>query len=123
MSSRFWFYLGAVIVIAGLGTTHLANTRKLANELAALETHSLTENQEALTHYLEKQTDSRKLVSLALLYQKTRPELVRPVALRAFELNKDSRDIAVLAAPYSQEARERIRFLDPLYKESVEGAN
>ncbi len=115
MSGRFWFYLGAVIIIAGLGTTQLANARRSENELAKIEVDGLTESEAALDLYLAKQTDSRKLVSLVLLYNKTRPELVRRVALRAFELNKDSRDIALLAAPYSEEAKERVHFLDPLY--------
>lgn len=115
MGGRFWFYLGAVIIIAGLGTTQLANARRLENELAKIEADGLSASQKTLETYLEKQTDSRKLVGLALLYDKTRPELIRSIALRAFELNKDSRDIALLAAPYSEEAKERVHFLDPLY--------
>ena len=118
MSNRFWFYLGSLIVIAALGTTYLANSRRLENQLARADAEGLAESEQSLEGYLAKQTDSRKLVGLALLYQKTRPELVRPVALKAFELNKNSRDIAVLAAPYSKIAEERIKFLDPLYRET-----
>ena len=123
MSGRFWFYLGAVIVIAGLGTTYLANARRLENQLTKIDDQGLADSRTALEKYLAGQKDSRKLVSLAILYNKTRPELVGPVALRAFALNKDSRDIAILAAPYSEEAQERIRFLDPLYDETVESAH
>jgi hypothetical protein len=115
MSGRFWFYLGAVIIIAGLATTYLANNRRLANRQAQIETAGLEESQKALDLYLKKQTDSRKLVRLALLYSKTRIELVKPVALRAYELNQNNRDIALLAAPYSDAAKERVKFLDPLF--------
>ena len=120
MSSRFWFYLAAVIVIAGLATTYVANNRRLANEQTRIETEGLATSAAALDSYLAKQTDSRKLVGLAVIYSKTRAELVGPVALRAFELNKKSRDIALLAAPYSEVAKERVKFLDPLYSESGE---
>jgi hypothetical protein len=123
MSGRFWFYLAAVIIVAGIGTANLASTRRLENELIRQDKAALATSQEELDLYLTKQSDSRKLVALALLYEKTRPELVRPVALRAFELNKDSRDIAVLAAPYSEEAKERVHFLDPLYQDSGTNAN
>lgn len=115
MSNRFWFYLATVIVVAALVTTHLANLRRLENRLATIEKTRLEASASSLNEYLAQQTDSRKLVALALIYQKTQPELVRPVALRAFELNKNSRDIALLATPYSKEAKERIQFLDPLY--------
>lgn len=118
MTGRFWFYLAALIVIAGIGTTYLASARRSANERARSEAAAVSDSKSALAEYLSRQTDSRKLVNLAILYQKTRPELVEPVAVRAFELNKNSRDIALLASPYSEEAKERVKFLDPLYGET-----
>lgn len=118
MSGRFWFYLGALIVAAALGTTYLANTRQLEARIASIDQTALAASEADLKTYLAKQTDGRKLVGLAILYSTARPQLVKPVALRAFELNKDSRDIAVLAAPYSKEAKERIQFLDPLFDET-----
>ncbi len=120
MSGRFWFYLGALIIIAGLGTTYTANARRFENDQRRLEAAAADADRGRLEEYLKKQTDSYKLVRLALTYQITRPELVEPTALRAFELNQNSRDIAILAAPFSQKAKERILFLDPLYQQALE---
>ncbi|QQG49737.1 MAG: hypothetical protein HZB70_02980 [Candidatus Berkelbacteria bacterium] len=117
MTARFWFYLAAVIIIAGLGSWGLFNSRRLSNEIGRLEAEAIATDQATLTDYLERQDDAFKLVGLAKLYGKTHPELVKAVVLRAFELNKDSRDIAVLASPYSLEAEERLKVLDPLYKQ------
>ncbi len=115
MGARFWFYLGAVIVIAGLATWQVSNARRLEKELNRITNAALSDSQESLGLYLGRQNDSRKLVSLATTYAKTQPDLVKPVVLRAFELNPDSRDIALMAAPYSSAAKERVKFLDPLY--------
>lgn len=115
MTVRFWFYLAAVIIIAGLGSWGLFNSRRLSNEIGRLEAEAIAVDQATLSDYLERQNDSFKLVGLAKLYGKTHPELIKPVALRAFELNDNSRDIAILASPYSEEAQKRLKIIDPLY--------
>jgi hypothetical protein len=117
MPQRFWLYLAALIAIAGLGGYYLLHKRSVETELQKLVAVGVEADQQALDRYLGNQVDGLKLVGLVKLLAKNRPELVRPVALRAFELEPNRRDVALLASPYSEIAKERLQFLDPLFGE------
>lgn len=116
MHNRFWFYLASIITIAALGGVYLMNKRQLDNELQQLTSVAVEADHQQLAAYLDRQTDAFKLVGLAKLYAKNRPDLVRPVVERAYALNPNSRDIAILASPYLPAAKERVKFLDPLFE-------
>lgn len=115
MHARFWFYLASLILISGLSGWYVINKRVLEAELKRIDEAGLSVDREGLGRYLADQEDGLKLVGLAKLIANNRPELIEPVALRAFELEPNRRDVAVLASPYSEVAKERVKFLDPLF--------
>jgi len=118
MTKRFWFYLAVLIIVAGLGGWLVASNRQIENERVRLERESQQIRQAALDRYLQQQTDGRKLVRLAQLFNETQPDFVKPVVLRAYELDPNSRDIVLLASHYLPAAKERLRFVDPLFEDS-----
>jgi len=117
MSSRFWFYLLAAIIISALLSFLLWNKSRIASDQLRIEQESLSSARESMNSYLAKQTDGRKLVTLAKRISVSRPELVEPVILRAYELLPNSRDVAILASIYRPELKAKIKELDPLYSE------
>jgi hypothetical protein len=118
MSSRFWFYLLVAIVISGLLSFLLWSQSRIASDQLKIEQDSLASARESMNSYLAKQTDGRKLVTLAKRVSDTRPELVEPIILKAYELLPNSRDVAILASAYRPELKEKIKELDPLYEQN-----
>lgn len=117
MTGRFWFYLPSLIIIAGLGS-YLSWVKAHQNDqLAIINLAAAQERREGLDRFLSRQTDGRKLISLAKNLEKTEPELVEPIVLKAYELLPNSRDAALLASHYRTELKEKVKELDPLYEE------
>lgn len=116
MSGRFWFYLGSAIVIAGLFSWYVSNQNSITLQMTRLEEQGRSVRLENLDGYLAKETDERKLVSLAKLLRHEEPLVLKPIIERAYELNPNSRDIALLASEFHPELNEKIKTLDPLYK-------
>lgn len=117
MSGRLWFYLLAAIIISSLLSFLLWNKSRIASDQQKIEQESLTLARLSMDRYLSKQVDGRKLVTLAKRLSHSRPELVEPVVLKAYELLPNSRDVAILASVYRPELKEKIKELDPLYSE------
>jgi hypothetical protein len=117
MSGRFWFYLLATIVVSALLSFLLWNKSRIASDQLKIEQESLSQARQSIDNYLAKQTDGRKLVTLAKRISVSRPELVEPVILKAHDLLPNSRDVAILASVYRPELKEKIKELDPLYSE------
>lgn len=117
MIGRFWFYLPVLIIIAGLGSYLSWIHTRQDSELAAIELASDKQRQASMAVYLAAQTDGRKMISLAKTVEKTAPELVEPIVLKAYELLPNSRDAAILASHYRPELKEKVKELDPLYQE------
>lgn len=115
MIGRFWFYLPSLIIIAGLGSYLSWVNSRQASELAAIELAATQERRESIDQFLTRQTDGRKLISLAKRFEKTEPELVEPIVLKAYELLPNSRDAALLASYYRPDLKHRVKELDPLY--------
>lgn len=116
MGLRAWFYLAFIIILIGLVSWWAAGRNQL-NQAAAQQLEDSQRDQErSLKGYLAKQTDSRKLVSLAKRLKNADSAIIRLVVERAYELNPNSRDIALLASFFNPELKDRVRELDPLYK-------
>lgn len=115
ISLRFCFYLGTVIILIGL-VSWWAAARNQINQTAIQQLEvSRQEQKGSLKEYLGKQADSRKLVSLAKRLKYADPAVLRPIVERAYELNPNSRDIALLASFFKPELKDRVLELDPLY--------
>jgi len=119
MTGRFWFYLAVTIVIIAELTWLHGGRNRLNNELARLDNAAAQQQLTSLRGYLGKQTNERKLVSLAKLLKNREAWLLQPIIDRAYELNPNSRDIALLASFFHPELKERVKELDPLYGEEA----
>ncbi len=117
MNDRFWFYLGSLVIVAGLYSWRVATVNAIANEVGRIEQASQRERMSSITQYVTKQTDERKLVSLAKRLKDSDPETLQIIIDRAYALNPGSRDITLLASQFHPELKEKVRQLDPLYKE------
>lgn len=116
MSSRFWIYLGTLIIVAGLYSWRIATVNAVNNEVSQIEQASQQERVNNISRYVSTQTDERKLVSLAKRLKNTDKETLRIIIDRAYELNPGSRDITLLASEFHPELKEKVLQLDPLYK-------
>lgn len=116
MSNRFWFYLGAAIVIIGLFSYRTAIQNKLSNDIRRIDLESRQTQLSDLSKYLEKETDERKLISLAKKLRNRESWLLQAIIDRAYAINPKSRDITLLASEFHPELKEKIKYLDPLYK-------
>ncbi|MEX1123574.1 MAG: hypothetical protein WEC81_00095 [Patescibacteria group bacterium] len=117
MNTRFWLYLLAAIIISGLGSYLSWVKTSQAGELAAIERQAAETRLATMDSYLAKQTDGRKMISLAKKVEKSAPELVEPIVLKAYELLPNSRDAALLASHYRPELKDKVKELDPLYSQ------
>lgn len=115
MKPRFWFYLAALIIIIGLLTGLLSIRNAGTNEVARLDQIYLERQLQDLNSYLANQEDERKLISLAKKLHHADWRLLQPIIERAYEINPNSRDIALLASVFRPELKQRVRELDPLY--------
>lgn len=116
MTGRFWFYLGSLVIVAGLYSWRTATVNAINNEVSRIEQASQQERVANITRYVATQTDERKLVSLAKRLKNSDQETLRIIIDRAYELNPGSRDITLLASEFHPELKTRVLELDPLYK-------
>lgn len=117
MHGRFWFYLPVTIIITGLVSYLVWNNLKINNDISLIEKQAQDSRLSSISSWLEKQTDGRKLITLAKTFQYNQPELVEPIILKAYELLPNNRDAAILASHYRPELKEEVKKLDPLYKD------
>jgi len=116
MNNRFWLYLGFGIVLAGLISYWTIETNSIqANTVAERQ---INEQQQisAMEDFLSRQTNGHKLVSLAKRMNPEDSKLIKMVIMRAYELEPDRRDIALLASAYDPAIKKQVEKLDPLYK-------
>ena len=116
MHGRFWLYLAAVIILVAETTILYGSRARLEREAAALEATNWQITKTSLEDYLAGQTDARKMVSLAKRMSSQDPRLIELIIERAYLLNPNSRDIAVLLAAFRPEMKKRVIELDPLYQ-------
>jgi|GEM_PF-1307196 len=121
MPKRRWFYLvSAAIVLIEIGAL-IGISRFSQDKESAIDRQGVLEQVENLKSYLAAESDERKLVSLAKKLRHAPEEILEPIVLRAYELNPNSRDIAVLASHFRPELKERVKELDPLYDRDSSG--
>ena len=116
MSSRFWFYLGSLVIVAGLYSWRIASVNAINNEVSRLEQANQQERVKNITNYVAGQKDERKLVGLAKRLKDSDRETLQIIIDRAYELNPGSRDITLLASTFHPELKDKVLELDPLYK-------
>ncbi len=116
MTGRFWFYLGALVIVAGLYSWRTATVNAIRNEVAKIDQAGQQERVGGMKRYVAKQTDERKLVGLAKRLKNSDNEILRIIIDKAYELNPGSRDITLLASSFHPELKDRVPELDPLYK-------
>jgi hypothetical protein len=115
-SNRFWFYFLVIIIVAGLLTVLYTERSRLDHRIASLNDQSYQLQRQQLQSYLDQQTDARKLVSLAKHLATGDQRLLGMIIDRAYQLNPNSRDIALLASNFHPELKKRVQELDPLYQ-------
>ncbi len=115
MSSRAWFYLGAVIIIAGMLVYAAVERAKINQQQILIQDQSTAELKDTLTPYLAKQTDGHKLISLAKHLNGTDPSVLQLIIDRAYALEPKDRDILILDSAFHPELKSQIIALDPLY--------
>jgi len=116
MSKRFWFYLTAIVVIAGLYTWRLAVVNGVNNQIGRIEAAGQAERVGNLHRWVDAQKDERKLISLAKKLRYLDNASLQVLIDRAYALNPNSRDITILASQFHPEFKSKILELDPLYK-------
>lgn len=116
MHGRFWAYLAAMIIIAALMVFFYGSRARLERETARVEAASFQAARTDLENYLARQTDGRKMVTLAKRLSHQDARLIEPIIARAYALNPNSRDIAILLAAFRPEMKKRVEELDPLYR-------
>ncbi len=116
MSNRFWFYLGALVIAAGLYSWRTAAINVINNDVSRIDRAGQQERVANTARYVATQTDERKLISLAKRLKNSDNEILRIIIDRAYELNPGSRDITLLASTFHPELKDKVFELDPLYK-------
>jgi|SRR3989344_2128525 len=114
MSSRFWFYLGSVVIVAGLYTWRVSVINSLNHEMGNINQASQQERAKNITRYVATQTDERKLVSLAKRLKDGDQETLLIIIDRAYELNPGSPVITLLSSTFHPELKAKVLELDPL---------
>lgn len=117
MAKRFWYYLAALITAVILLTYYAINITVSHRQISHYNAESLENQKSSLENYLTKQTDPRKLISLAKRLKGREDALIQLVADKAYELAPDSRDAALLASAFHSELKDKLLELDPLYQE------
>lgn len=115
--SRFWFYLGVLVIVAGLYTGRTLAVNSINDEISRIDQASQQERIENITRYVATQTDERKLVSLAKRLKDSDQTTLQIIIDRAYILNPGSPTITLLASTFHPELKEKVLELDPLYKE------
>jgi len=89
-SGRFWFYLGALLIVAGLYSWRTTTVNAINNEVGRIDQAGQQERVKNISRYVATQTDERKLVSLAKKLKNTDRETLRIIIDRAYALNPGS---------------------------------
>lgn len=116
MHNRFWLYLAFGIVLAGLISYWTIEKNSLQASVVSEQLINQQQRVSAMKDFLSRQTNGHKLVSLAKRMNPEDSKLIEMVIMRAYELEPDRRDIAILASTYDSSIEKKIQFLDPLYK-------
>ena len=91
MSNRFWFYLGSLVIVAGLYSWRIASVNAINNEVSRIEQTGNQEQIKSVTRYVAAQSDDKKLVSLAKRLKNGDKEILQIIIDRAYEINPGSR--------------------------------
>lgn len=116
MHNRFWLYLAFGIVLTGLISYWTIEKNSLQASIVSKQQTNEQQRISAMEDFLSRQTNGHKLVSLAKRMNPEDSKLIEMVVMRAYELEPDRRDIALLASAYDPAIKKRIEKLDPLYK-------
>jgi len=100
-----------------MGVFWAVESSRIHHEIAQKEERGRQEQLAAMQTYLAKQTDAHKLVKLLKCISYSDEAILRAVTLRAYELDNNNRDIAILASFFDNGAKKRIIELDPLYRD------
>src|SRR3989344_6941683 len=114
MSSRFWFYLGSIVIAAGLYTWRVSVINSLNLEMVKINQDAKQERAENMSRYVATQTDERKLVSLAKRLKDGDQESLQIIIHRAYQLNPGSPVITLLSSTFHPELKAKVLELDPL---------
>lgn len=117
MTPRALFWIGALIAFSAIVSLYSAERAKISRELLQQQEQFQQAQVESMRIFLQQQKDGKKLIGLAKRLPSENAELIKLVVLRAYELEPNSRDIALLASAYSDEAKKRVKEIDPLYSE------
>lgn len=117
MTPRALFWIGALIAFSAIVSLYSAERAKISRELLQQQEQFQQAQVESMKIFLQKQKDGKKLIRLAKRLPSENAELIKLVVLRAYELEPNSRDIAVLASAYDPGAKARVKEIDPLYSE------
>ncbi|HUD21105.1 MAG TPA: hypothetical protein VMQ44_03510 [Candidatus Saccharimonadales bacterium] len=115
MHGRIWFYLAAIIIIAGLVCYYEAVKNRTSRQVATLERAGVQDQKDQLASYLQKQTDAYKVISLAKQMKNASPDLIEMMADRAYQLDPTNRDVVLLSSAFHPELKSQVLKLDPLY--------
>lgn len=119
MTKRFWLYLMALIIAAGLVAYWNWENAHLNTTVAAINARASKEAASNLTNFLAKQTSAGSLISLAKRLQSNDPNLVRPVVEKAYELAPTNPDAVWLVSAYRPELKAKALELNPLLDQKV----
>lgn len=115
MSIRVWGYGLFFLIVLGAVSLWRLELKEIESDLKTNLQAQQVERIKNLEAYLIKQKDERKLVSLIKKIPNEDYEILRRIALRAYELNGQSRDIALIASQFDPKIKEKVIKLDPLH--------
>jgi hypothetical protein len=115
MTARALIWLGALIIFSSVLSLASAEKAKILRESHKEQEAFQRAQIDGMKSYLQKQKDARKLISLAKRLPSENAELIKLIILKAYELEPNRRDIAILASYYQAEAKNRVKKIDPLY--------
>lgn len=115
MSIRVWGYGLFFLIVLGAVSLWRLELKEIESDLKTNLQAQQVERIKNLDAYLIKQKDERKLVSLIKKIPNEDYEILRRIALRAYELNGQSRDIALIASQFDPKIKEKVIKLDPLH--------
>ena len=116
MPRRFWVYIATIILLSGMVVYYQYQKAKIDRQAQDSEKQFQTEQASQLQIFLDKQNDPIKLVRIAKNFSSINPDFTKLAILKAHELSPNSRDITLLASSYDSSLTEKLKTLDPLYK-------
>lgn len=98
-----------------MGIWWAIGSSRIHHQQSLQEEQSRKERLSVMQSYLASQTDAHKLVKLLKNISYEDQDILRAVTLKAYELDNNNRDIAILASYFDDGAKKRVIELDPLY--------